>query len=231
MRPSHLRQLLVKGVLLAGVEELKRFVRFGADTDIYRCGAGSPPVPRDHVCPARANVRRKHLITLVVNRVPSCPGLPVRKAPLKCPGDGLDLQHGDAGIRPRSHRRCGVARCRTGPALTRGPSSSALLLLVDRLDDCARTDLPVGEDVGAQAPPVDQAAEHALRGEAFQGEHGSHRRWPKHSTSPIRNRRPTRAFRSTPRVTILRRASAYSMLPPLGNTSSSRTSAAMSVRS
>src|SRR6188472_1354512 len=40
--------------------------------------------------------------------------------------------------------------------------------LVDRLDDCARTDLPVGEDVGAQAPPVDQAAEHALRGEAFQ---------------------------------------------------------------
>src|SRR5271165_7292093 len=47
-------------------------------------------------------------------------------------------------------------------------SSSALPFLVDRLDDCARTDLPVGEDVGAQAPPVDQAAEHALRGEAFQ---------------------------------------------------------------
>lgn len=62
----------------------------------------------------------------------------------------------------------GVARCRTGPALTRGLSSSALLLLVDRLDDCARTDLPVGEDVGAQAAPVDQAAERALRGEAFQ---------------------------------------------------------------
>src|SRR6516165_4593916 len=48
------------------------------------------------------------------------------------------------------------------------PSSSALPFLVDRLDDCARTDLPVGEDVGAQAPPVDQAAQHALRGEAFQ---------------------------------------------------------------
>ena len=41
-------------------------------------------------------------------------------------------------------------------------------VLVDRLDDCARTDLPVGEDVGAQAAPVDQAAERALRGEAFQ---------------------------------------------------------------
>ena len=35
------------------------------------------------------------------------------------------------------------------------------------------------------------------------------RRWPRHSTSPIRNRRPTSAFSSIPRVTTLRRASGW----------------------
>ena len=36
--------------------------------------------------------------------------------------------------------------------------------------------------------------------------HGSHRRWPKHSTSPTVKRRPTSALRSIPRVITLRRA-------------------------
>ncbi len=40
--------------------------------------------------------------------------------------------------------------------------------LVDRLDDGADADLAVGEDVGAQAAPMDKPTEHAPGGEAFQ---------------------------------------------------------------
>jgi hypothetical protein len=59
---------------------------------------------------------------------------------------------------------------------------------------------------------------------------GSQSRCPKHPTSPMRNRSPTRALRPMPRVTTLRRASSGLSRPP-GTLSSSSTSSSMSVRS
>ena len=61
-------------------------------------------------------------------------------------------------------------------------------------------------------------------------EHGSARRRPTHSTSPIRKRRPTSAFSPIPRVTTLRRASSQEISTPSAASASSA-SASISVSS
>ena len=58
---------------------------------------------------------------------------------------------------------------------------------------------------------------------------GSQSRVPSHSTSPIRNRRPTSAFTSIPRVVTLRRLSPGASAIPCSSASRSSSSAAISV--